>query len=40
MPTKPDSEIIHLRELRDQSSREIYEESGIIKKAEEGTKMY
>jgi len=38
---KADSGIVHLRELRDQLSREVREESGTIKKAEaEGTKMY
>ena len=38
---KVDSEIVHLRELRDQLSREVREESGTIKKAEaEGTKLY
>src|SRR5207248_723725 len=38
---KADSEIVRLRELRDQLSREVREESGTIKRAEaEKTKMY
>jgi hypothetical protein len=38
---KADSEIVHLRELRDQLSHEARQKSGTLRKAEaDGTKLY